>query len=232
MLIFWISTWILSADLTHFPSFTNQKSPPQYIVSIGAGTVFILGDCSYLTGTIRGVIICALVRLSTGTLNCFDDRVISGTAAEIAGERCANFRFAGTWTLQKQSISRYQHSRRAKPTLYSAVFSESALKPLTSFQLWQSFYGPNVCAVHLNCGHQAGVDRKPVYKNGTGSTFANPTALLSSRQMQRIPQNIQCPQIGVNTHGHHSAVDLTMDLNVIQRIPPPFLQAGAAQSVL
>ena len=87
---------------------------------------------------------------------------------------------------------------------------------MSDFQLSKTLSCPNVFSVHLDSGHQAGIDCKTAAKDGASAALTYTATLFSPRQSQLIAKNIQRPLVGIHHQFQMFSVDFAVDWNSVQ----------------
>ena len=127
----------------------------------------------------------------SGALDGFDDLVVAGAAAEVAGEVEADFFFAGCRVFFEQRFGLHDESRRADAALQSRAFEEGTLHFVEMVTAGDAFDRFQIGAFGFDGQDQATVDRPTVHLNGASSAVAVGAAFLRAGQAEHVAKSFE-----------------------------------------
>ena len=126
-----------------------------------------------------------------GVLNGFDDFVVAGAAAEVAGEVEADFFFAGRCVFFEQRFRLHDESRRADAALQSCAFQESILHFIKVVSAGDTFDRFQIGSFRFDGQDEATVDRATIHLHGTCSAVSVRAAFLCAGQAKNVAKRFQ-----------------------------------------
>src|ERR1700746_1670906 len=105
-------------------------------------------SCALLCPSLRHAL--AFAKLFRCELHRFDNVLIAGAAAQIAGDTPADLLVSRISVLLQQGISREQHSRSAEAALQSVLLLESLLQRMELAILHETFHREQLAAICLH----------------------------------------------------------------------------------
>src|SRR5882672_3600195 len=127
------------------------------------------------------------VELVSGVLDGFDDVLVAGAAAKIAGNAEANFFFARRRVLPQQPVGAHDHARRAEAALQSVHFTEALLQRVQrAVGIGHALDGANVGAIRLHREHGAGFHRLAVEIDRAGAAMAGLATDMRTGEIQLL----------------------------------------------
>jgi hypothetical protein len=133
-----------------------------------------------------------------GVLNRFDDILVTGATAKVAGNSPANFLLGRMWIFLEQGVGRQDHSWRAKPALQPMLFFETLLQWMKLTIVGDTFDGPNLSTFRLNGEHCTRLYRSAIQDHCTGSTIGGVATDMSSGQSQNIADKVDQQEPGLD----------------------------------
>src|SRR5712691_989908 len=92
----------------------------------------------------------------------FDDVLVAGAAAQVAGKRPAHVFLGGVGILREQRLGGHHHARRAEPALQPVLLLEALLQRVQLAGGGQALDGTDLVPVDLDGQHGAGLHRPAV----------------------------------------------------------------------
>ncbi len=129
---------------------------------------------------------CAARRFDDG----IDDVLITGTAAQIAGNRLAHFAIAQRPARAQQRIGGHQKTRRAEAALQGVILFERLLQRAQRIFIRQRFHRGDFRPVGLHRQHQARAHRRAVVLHRAAAAHAMLAADMGAGQRQLMAQKI------------------------------------------
>src|SRR3989440_2617338 len=114
----------------------------------------------------------------------FDDVLVAGAAAQVAGQRPADVLLGGVGVLLEQRLGRHHHARRAEPALQPVLLPEAFLQRVQLAGGGQALDGADLVPVGLDSQHRAGLDRAPVDQHGAGAAVGGVAAHVGPGQAE------------------------------------------------
>src|SRR3954451_23747101 len=159
-----------------------------------------------IKGFVRGCPVLA-AHPGGGPFHPFEDLEIAGAAAEVAGERLADFFAAWGWVLGEQGFGGHQDARRAVAALGGAEVGEGGLEGMELIAELHPLDGLDRLAGHLGGEHQTGEHGPAVHQHRAGAALAELAAVLCAGQRALLAQHLEQRVMGGEDHGAILAVD-------------------------
>ena len=150
---------------------------------------------------------CALAALADDGADRFDDVLVAGAAAQIAGKTFADVVVRGERIFSQQIGRRHQHARRAESALQGMMLVKRFLQRIHLPDAAEAFDRLDAAAVGLHREHQAGARAVAVDQHGAGAADAMLAADMGAGQAQRVTQEIGKQQARLHGGAVGCAVD-------------------------
>ena len=122
-------------------------------------------------------------------LDGIHDLLVARAAAQIAGNRLADFDAVRARIGSQQRLARQDHARDAETALHRAVINKRLLQIAgTAVRAAHAFDRDHLAAAGLGRQRQAAIDQPPIQQHRAGPALADPTALLGAGQAEGIAQ--------------------------------------------
>ena len=132
-----------------------------------------------------------------GRLHRFDDLLIAGAPADVAGERLANLIGARIGIPLQERLGRDEQARRAVAALRRPEVGEGLLQRVQAPVITEALDGHDVAGVAFEREEQAGQRRRPIHQHRAGAAFAELAAVLRARQIQILAQDLEQRLVGI-----------------------------------
>ncbi len=132
-----------------------------------------------------------LLEFARGALDGTDDLVISGTAAEVAGEPEADSVFVGIGLAVEQSLGGHDEAWRADAALERGFFEEGLLEGVELVAMGEPFDGGYFTAGGFHRQHAARIDDAAVDEDRAGPTVAVVAAFLGAGQADFVAEHFE-----------------------------------------
>src|SRR5262249_1790688 len=147
-------------------------------------------------------------------------------AAQVAGDRLADFLFAGVLVAREERARRHQHARGAEAALQSVLFGEALLHRVELAALLQALDGSDLRAVGLHREHGARLDRLAVELNSAGAAVRGVAADVRAGHAENLAQQVHQQQARLDLRLPHRPVYRDADLvlghiSSFARVPAP-----------
>src|SRR6185295_8736374 len=187
-----------------------------------------------ISNVVCGAIASPLPRQRGRVLDRLDDVDVAGAAAEIAGNRVPDFRFARTIGLRQQPVGGHQHAGRAEAALQSVLLAEALLQRMQLAVALEPLDGDDRGAVGLDGQHRARLDRLEIDDDGAGAAVRRVAPDVRAGHLQLIAEEVHQQQARIDLRLVRDAVDGDADivlrhLSVLPPVRPPW--SGHARSV-
>ena len=155
-----------------------------------------------------------------GVLHGLHDVLISGAAAQVAGDAPANVVFAGLGILLKQRIRRHQHAGRAEAALQAVLFFEAFLQRMELPSLIRPstvrMSQPSACGV--NMVHDLTV--LPSSNYGARAAVAGVATDVRAGQSQHLANKVDEQQPGLDLSLAIAAIHFDVDYLLLRHTSP------------
>src|SRR3954469_8330745 len=206
----------LVAPVTLARPSTRRNGLPMMLVSrcgSSSGSGFSSGSAMMIVpvvvpikGFVRGCPVLA-AHPGGGPFHPFEDLEIAGAAAEVAGERLADFFAAWGWVLGEQGFGGHQDARRAVAALGGAEVGEGGLEGMELVAELHPLDRLDRFAARLGGEHQTGEHGTAVHQHRAGAALAELAAVLGAGQRALLAQHLEQRVVGGEDHGAILAVD-------------------------
>src|SRR5207248_2520953 len=110
----------------------------------------------------------------------FDDVLVAGAAAQVAGQRPAHVLLGRVGVLVEERLGGQHHARRAEPALQTVLLPEALLQRMKLAGGGQALDGADLVPVDLDGQHGAGLHRAPVDQHGAGAASSAACSMVSA----------------------------------------------------
>ena len=124
-------------------------------------------------------------------LHGLDDLVITGAAAQIAGEPVADLGISRIRVFFEQCLRSHEDAGGAKSALKGSLVDEDLLQGMQLFAIRHAFDGFDLGAFGFNAENQAGADQPAVDHDAACAAIAGAAAFLGARKAKPVTQDGQ-----------------------------------------
>src|SRR4030095_1003783 len=146
-----------------------------------------------------------------GEMDRIDDLVVTGAAADVAGDRFFNIFRCGFGSAVEQGFHRYDISRRAVPALHRARIDKGLLHGNKRVAVGQPFDGYDFRAVGIGSHGDAGIDRLAIIDDRAGAALTGVAAELRAFVFQCVAEKFQQRRGRLRAATDRLAVDRSID---------------------
>src|SRR6478752_3458763 len=114
----------------------------------------------------------------------FDDVLVAGAAAQVAGQRPAHVLLGRVGVLVEERLGGQHHARRAEAALQTVLLPEALLQRMQLAGASQALDGADLLSVGLHRQHGARLHRAPVDQYGTGAAVGGVAAHVGAGQAE------------------------------------------------
>src|SRR5690242_2758152 len=137
----------------------------------------------------------------------FDDVLVTGAAAEVAGQRPAHVLLGWVGVLVEQRLGGQYHARGAEPALQPVLLPEALLQRVQLAGGGQALHGADLAPVDLDGQHRAGLDRAAVDQDRAGTAVGGVAAHVGAGQAEAAADQVGQQQPGLHLGDLLLAVD-------------------------
>jgi len=144
-----------------------------------------------------------------------DDLVISGAAAQVAGEEVAGFVLGRVGVLVQERLGSDDEARGADAALQGRPLEEALLQRVQGLGCGDALNGGDGTALHLGRHYQAGVDEPAIKNDVARAAVAVVAAFLGTGQTQLVAQDFQEALPRLTQKLGVLAVDFGLNVNLL-----------------
>src|SRR5687767_7822418 len=118
------------------------------------------------------------------------DVLVSGAAAQIAGERLTDLLVRGMGALAQEARERHEKARRAEAALQAVMLAKRLLQRIQRVAIGEPFHRLDVAAVHLRGKEQTRANRRAIQDDRAGAAHAVLAAQMRPGQLEIVAQEV------------------------------------------
>src|SRR5690242_8388694 len=154
----------------------------------------------------------ALAHLLGRVLHGLDDIDVARAAAQVPGDRLADFLLAGILVALEERARGHEHARRAESALQAVLLGEALLHRMELAALLQAFDRGDLAAVRLHGEHGARLHRLAVQVHRAGAAVAGVAADVGPGHAEVLADEVHEQESRLDFGLAHRAVDGDADL--------------------
>src|SRR5215468_4857055 len=155
-----------------------------------------------------------------GVLDGFDDLVVAGAPAQVPRDPVADLGLGRVRVPRQQRARAHQHAGRAEPALQAVALPEPLLQRMQRAAGGEALDGLDRRAVGLDREHGAALDRLAVEADRARAAARGVAADVRAGQAERLADEVDEQQAGLDRAGLLLAVDRDGDLVLAHGRPP------------
>src|SRR5690349_16435497 len=172
-------------------------------------------------GSLVGSLECTIssTRVIDGSNHGFENLHVAGAATQVTGQRRANVGF-GWLRVSFEKIDRGEHhSRRADPTLRTAMFDKRLLHRMKVVVAGDTLDRLDLTAGDLCDRNETTIHDSPVDLYGASAALSFPTPLLGPGELQLLAQHIQQPRHRIHLNALLLSVNREREFALVHIVP-------------